>query len=1124
MSNFRLSFLFRLLLVGVLSSPPIAVTACAQSPADPSPADPEPVLDPGRGGRVPLKYERWSGAINVPDPVAISVADNGDVYVTQTQRRKIQDLDIRMHKDWIPDDVGLNSVEAKREFLHRVLAVGGDQERQAEHVQDVNQDGQHDWRDLTVISERIHRLVDQDADGRADAINLFAEGFQSEVTGIAAGVMHWDGSVWATIAPDVWKLTDTDGDGVADERQVMATGFGLHIAYAGHDMHGLTVGPDGKVYWSIGDKGIHVTADDGRVFDFPNQGGVLRCNPDGSDFEVFAHGLRNVQEVAFDQYGNLFGVDNDADQPKEQERFVWIVDAMDAGWRCNYQYRGDQYNPWTDEKLWELAGEDHPAYLIPPIRHYYDGPAGFKFNPGAALSSAYRDYFFLTGAPNGSQYAFRTQVDGDSFQMVDSHVIGSGDPIVGIAFGPDGGLYGVDWGGGYPLNQSGSVIRIDVPPSALSEQDRNDRESALALLSSGLDTLTAEDLVRLLANVDQRVRLRAQFALVRRERGDLLQAVAADPEALQLARLHAIWGLGQLSRSGGVDPSGLNDYLNDPDWIIRAQTAKTLGEINESDPEVLIPLLHDEHPHVRIHAALALGRQPSGNATEVLLRQSDSLEEHQHYLRHALVTGLAACSDAQTLADQAESHSESRRLCATLALRRQESPLIAAFLDDPSDHIATEAARAIHDDRSIPQAMGALASTLNATQSRPTPMVLRSINANFRLGSSARAAAVMAFAADAGRSIAMRRNACQALGQWMDPPLLDRVDGRRRAYEPGREIDRDACATLLARLVTDSDTPLRIAAVQASRQLKIDLSSEALGAMATDRSLPDDLRMEAMQTLAEAGSGAAELLQELAEDPSPAIASRAIGLLVQVSPERAGAVIEQQLKAKSLAVRQACVSGLAELGTAKADAAINDLAKDFLTGKLPNGLRLDVWQALQSRAAENPMVEDRWNAVQQLPELQTVESANLIPFHFARDGGDAGRGEQMFRTDVRAQCVRCHRVGKEGSEIGPELTKIARQRDADHLLRAIVLPSADIEPKYNTQTLLLADGSVAQGVIVSETDESTMLLTQDGTEIQIPTDQIEEVAERKVSLMPTMTDVLSAQEVRDLVAYLKTLR
>ncbi len=278
-----------------------------------------------------LEFRKWSGDINVPDPVGLSLDNQGRVYVTQTKRRKIQDLDIREHRSWIPNDVGLRTIEDKRAFFKQVLAIGGDQAVQSQQVGDWNQDGQHDWRDLTVVSEVIYRLVDTDDDQTADEISVFADNFKTEVTGIAAGVLAYDGEVFATVAPDLWKLIDHNGDGRADSQVSIAHGFGLHIAYGGHDMHGPTVGPDGRIYWSIGDKGINVTTADGQTFAFPDQGGVMRCNPDGSDFEVFAHGLRNVQEVAFDQYGNMFGVDNDSDQPGEKERFVYIVDGMDAG-------------------------------------------------------------------------------------------------------------------------------------------------------------------------------------------------------------------------------------------------------------------------------------------------------------------------------------------------------------------------------------------------------------------------------------------------------------------------------------------------------------------------------------------------------------------------------------------------------------------------------------------------------------------------------------------------------------------------------------------------------------------------------------------------------------------------
>jgi quinoprotein glucose dehydrogenase len=188
-----------------------------------------------------LEFQRWPGALNVPDPVAVTVDPQGRVYVSATTRRKVADQDIREHRDWIPDDVALTSVEEKEAFLKRELAPGKVR-LPGGGLLDNNKDGSIDWKDLTIHSERIYQLRDTAHDGTADKITIFAEGFNSVVTGIAAGILYHDGWVYVTIAPDLVRLLDTNDDGVADEREIVAHGFGMHIAYAGHDMHGPRIG------------------------------------------------------------------------------------------------------------------------------------------------------------------------------------------------------------------------------------------------------------------------------------------------------------------------------------------------------------------------------------------------------------------------------------------------------------------------------------------------------------------------------------------------------------------------------------------------------------------------------------------------------------------------------------------------------------------------------------------------------------------------------------------------------------------------------------------------------------------------------------------------------------------
>jgi quinoprotein glucose dehydrogenase len=130
----------------------------------------------------------------------------------------------------------------------------------------------------------------------------------------------------------------------------------------------------------------------------------------------------------------------------------------------------------------------------------------------------------------------------------------------------------------------------------------------------------------------------------------------------------------------------------------------------------------------------------------------------------------------------------------------------------------------------------------------------------------------------------------------------------------------------------------------------------------------------------------------------------------------------------------------------------------------------------------------------------------------------------VFRTHTQAQCVRCHRLGQEGSNVGPDLAGIASKRDAEYLYRAVVDPSADIDEKYRTQMVLLDSDEVVQGVQIAETDEILKLANTQGEIVEVSKEEIVEVSENKVSLMPEIKEVLTPREVRDLVAYLSTLK
>lgn len=1076
--------------------------------------------------RKQLEYSKWTKTLNVPDPVAISFDNQGRAYVTQTTRRKANDLDIRNNRDWIPNDLSFQSVDEKLNFYRTRIAIELSKQNK-KRVADLNNDGSHDFRDLTVLSEKIFRIEDSNGDGFADTSKLFADGFNTEVTGIAAGVLHFNDTVYATIAPDVWKLKDANGDGVADSRSKLATGFGLHIAYAGHDMHGLTVGPDGKVYWSIGDKGVSVTSKEGKRFHYPNQGCVLRCDPDGSNFEVYAHGLRNVQELAFDQYGNLFGVDNDADQPGERERYVYIVPGMDAGWRCHYQYRGNKFNPWTDEKLWQTYHSGQPAYITPPLKYGPNGPAGFAFNPGTALNESYKNYFFFTGAPHGDQFAFKVESDGASFKIIDEHRVGKGVAIVGINFGPDGALYGVDWANGYPLNQKGAIWKIDDPDAAKSAI----RTETKRLLSAGFQSLDTSELSILLGHADQRVRLGAQFELVKRKEFTELRKIATTVKHDQLRRIHSIWGMGQLVRSG----QQFNDWkmlLQDNDPEIQVQTLKVISDLPSIDlDEILTPVIETANPRVQFQMLLAFGKHGAGKHFDRIKEIANRTPLTKTYLRHGLAIAMAG-SKTELLAgldDVLKNENEVLRLCAVVALRQLKSHQVAQFLNDENELIRTEAARAIHDDFSIEAAMPLLAKRLNSVRLESEPFMRRVINANFRIGGKENILRLLTFARNGFNPIQLRKLAVDHVGEWLSEQLLDRVTGRFRKIEADqRKLDSQTLklvADQLGEIAASAESELVSSALKSVRDLKLELDEKFLNAIVFSPESGSEAKTEALLSLEKNESPLLEkAIDHALKSKNEGLFLTSLKLLCEIEPSNAFVNWRRKYETTN---KVRLKQKLIEIGLEGDIARIKIyLRKEFeaTLEKLDSSpLALDLLETVSSDAKKNEVSAALLKRYDDLVAKREMKNA-LFKYAVAFNGGNVNRGKTIFNTNIDAQCVRCHRVGKTGSDVGPKLDGIAKKRDENHLLRAIVFPSADIEKEYKTVMVGLDSGKLLNGVKVKETDEILTIADNQGKTIKINKNEIEQIAEKKQSIMPDMTKSLSLREIRDLVAYLKSLK
>lgn len=1038
------------------------------------------------------------------NPVVVSVDVDGTLYVTETARRLAADLDIREFRPWIPATLSHTSVEDREAFYRKEFVPG--KIPSGSSVKDWNRDGVIDLKDLTVISEKIHRLTDTDGDGVMDKSEVFAEGFNTEVTGIAAGVMAWRGDVYASIIPDLWKLRDTNGDGKADTRESLAHGFGVHIAYAGHDMHGITWGPDGRLYWTIGDKGVNVVSKEGKRWFAPNEGCVLRCNPDGTGFEIYARGLRNVQQIAFDDYGEIFGVDNDSDAKGEKERFVHIAENSDSGWRCYYQYRGSQFNPWMAESISVPEGKDQPAYLTPPLASYVDGPSGFARNPGTALDERYHGSFFMTGFPAGLLYAFKVEPQGASFRMTDSHIVDKGPAYVGCNFGPDGALYLADWAGGYPLKEKGAVWKLDDP----KESGSAIRKEVAAMLKTGPAKVSDKDLVNRLRHADQRIRCDAQWELSKRPVGPkLLSESAVAWKEEPLACTHALWGLTQ---ARVFSPSVFNTLVTAEAENTRAQTARWAGETAGQALPGLVPLLSDPSARVRYQAAIAIGKLGMTEAIDAVAAMLATNANQDTRLRHAGVLAFLGMKPEAIAANLPHHASADVRLAAAVVFRRQSSPEVAALLADSDPRVVSEAARAIYDDPGIEAALPALALLLEKNPDAPAPAIRRAIAANRAATDAPAAVRLVNFANQDGRPLDLRISALEALASWTKATQLDPVDGR---WHPLPAADaagaREVFAANASALSHDKVPALAKVAGEAAKALGITADPAQLEKDAANPKQAADFRLQALASLkttaADRFPGTAK---PLLNDGITTVRMGAAKLLVETDPATVLDYAARALdSAKEAVERQNAVALLAGIPDPRAEELLKAC---FAKADSTPELQLDLLDAAEERPGLKAAADTLKAAL--------AAKGELGPYLPALQGGDATRGKAVFEANLAAQCNACHRIGEEGSNVGPPLTAVGK-KGREYILESLVLPQAKIAPGYGIMTVVKKDGSMVAGAPKAEAADSLTVLLPDGKDLVIPKADIASQTPA-ISTMPPMGAILKPAELRDLVEFLST--
>jgi quinoprotein glucose dehydrogenase len=870
--------------------------------------------------------------------------------------------------------------------------------------------------------------------------------------------------------------------------------------------------------------------------------------------EVFAYGLRNPQDLVFDQYGNLFTGDNNSDSG-DQARWVYLVEGSDNGWRVGYQFMENPYSrgPFNAERIWYPPFDGQPAYIVPPIANIASGPSGVAYFPGTGLPATYKDHFFLVdfrgGPANSGVHTFTLQPKGAGFELVNRDHFVWNILATDVKFGVDGGLYVSDWVEGWQLTGKGRLYRVhdvglDKDPVILETK---------RLLGEGMDKRSLKELARLLEQPDMRVRQAAQFELADRglEAMPTLTSVARQ-DRNQLARLHGIWGIGQVTArysesgmpaqaSAGLDL--LVKLLGDPDAEVRAQAAKVLGDRRYSKAfHSLEDALKDASPRVRFFSAISLGKFGRVGAIPALFALLRHNGDSDPWIRHAGVMGLSRIGDLAALLAEAHDESSAVRMGVLLALRRLQRPEIASFLEDKDPALVLEAARAINDEP-INGGMEQLAELIDSpaltrflggapmvpasvpkegAHALGTEALLRRVlNANFHFGTAESAKALAVFASRTDAPENMRVEALQELGNWEHPAGIDRVVGLWRPVAAVRhtETAADALQPQLSTILKGAPEAVQVAALRCVEQLGMTSAGALLSELETNTKLPSEVRAQALKAIAGLNLPTIEQALDLArkdeDEDLRKTATRLEGRLTKSDPVNR---VATTLQSGTLGEKQNALATLATLPGVSADELIGHWVDQLQAGRVPKELRLDVIEAAQKRPADS--VRQKLAKY----EASCPKDDPLAPYEPALFGGTAIDGKKVFFEKPEAQCVRCHRVNGQGGDVGPDLTHVASQKDRQYLLESIVLPNKQIAQGFDSVTVVLNDGDVQAGVLKSETPTELVLNSADHGAVIL---KKADIKTRRAALSPMpegLGQIISKEDLRNLVEFLSSLK
>ena len=297
----------------------------------------------------------------------------------------------------------------------------------------------------------------------------------------------------------------------------------------------------------------------------------------------------------------------------------------------------------------------------------------------------------------------------------------------------------------------------------------------------------------------------------------------------------------------------------------------------------------------------------------------------------------------------------------------------------------------------------------------------------------------------------------------------------------------------------------------------MEIPTETLLGLITDEKVPLQVRLAALKKLgSEKPAGLTGTLADLTADKDATMRSTALQTLGTHRPGRGVCGVGRILASGKPSDKQLSIILLGNLSHPEAPSVLLDLVKDL--ENQPPALRLDILDAASKR--KDPALKEALAAY----EAGIDKDDPLAAFGSTLEGGSVRTAGRIFFRNGSANCVQCHKVGNRGGEAGPNLEGIASRQNAAYILESIVNPGAKLAPGYSAIAVTMNDGSVVAGMLMKETETEVIIRNPETDEQTVCKKSEIKTMPPAISTMPPMGLILSKSQIRDLMAFMSSLK